>query len=298
VEYDAWDLDAHYVANTTHLTHVTSITVTDEGPLVASVSVTREFGASTIHQSIILRAESARVDFVTDVSWHEHEKVLKVAFPVDVHAREIACDIQFGHVYRPAHASTSWDAAKFEVCAHRWIDVSEPGFGVALLNDCKYGYDIQRGALRLTLLRATNYPDPNADRGEHHFTYSLFAHPGSLSGVRAGAARLNQPLTVVSNAGALRNAVRVVTSSNDNVVITAVKRAEDSSGDLIIRCYEANGGRATATITTIVPWATATVCNFLEQPLALEVAAIRAIDEQGIHIELRPFQILTLRLSS
>ena len=295
VEYDAWDLDQHYTANTVALVALDSIEIIDGGPLVASVRVVRRFGASRIEQLIVLCADSARLDFVTNVSWHENEKVLKVAFPVDVHTREVACDIQFGHVYRPTHASTTWDAAKFEICAHRWIDASEPGFGVALLNDAKYGYDVQRGALRLTLLRSANYPDPNADRGEHRFTYSLLPHSGSLAEVRAEAARLNQPVTVVQGSGSTPRACTAVRSSNQNVVVTAVKMAEDSSNDVIVRCYEASGGRSRSLLETIFACATVTVCNFLELPLPEEAAAVQSVAAGTIEITLKPFQILTLR---
>src|SRR4029078_2343832 len=125
-----------------------------------------------------LRAGSARLDIVNDIVWYESERVLKVAMAMDLPAREAACEIQFGHVMRPTHASTNWDAAKFEVCAHRWVDVSEHGYGVALMNDSKYGHDVHRGAMRLALFGASNFPDPDADRGDHRFTYSLFPHIG------------------------------------------------------------------------------------------------------------------------
>ena len=296
VEYDAWDLDQYYAANTVSLVELDSIEIIDGGPLVASVRVVRSFGGSRIEQLIVLCADSARLDFVTDVAWHENEKMLKVAFPIDVHTREVACDIQFGHVYRPTHASTSWDAAKFEICAHRWVDWSEPGFGMALLNDCKHGYDVQRGALRLTLLRAANYPDPNADRGEHHFAYSLLPHAGSLGDVRAEAARLNQPVTAAPSSESLSRSLGAVQSSNPDVVITAVKLAEDDSDDVIVRCYEASGGRSRSSLTTAFGCRSVTVCNFLELPLPEEAAAVEGVAAGGIEIMLRPFQILTLRL--
>ena len=304
VEYDAWDLDEYYANNTVVLDAFDTIDVLDEGPLVASVRVTRSFGSSRIEQRLVLRAGSARLDIVSDVAWHESERVLKVAMPIDVHAREAACEIQFGHVMRPTHASTNWDAAKFEVCAHRWIDVSEPDYGVALLNDAKYGHDIQRGALRLTLLRAPGFPDPDADRGQHHFTYSLYPHLGDLarSDVVAEAARLNQPLVAVRGrstelaAGEPLGTVAAVTSSNASVVVTALKLAEDGSGDVIVRAYESRGARAAAVITTAFETAAVTVCDFLEDPLADEAAAAW-LDGEDIVVDLRPFQIITLRIT-
>ncbi len=300
VEYDAWDLDEYYANNTTELVDFESIEVVDEGPLVASVRLTRVFGDSRIAQLIVIRAGSTRIDFVTDVDWHENEKVLKVAFPVDVHADTAACEIQFGHVHRPTHASTNWDAAKFEVCAHRWVDVSEHGYGVALLNDCKYGYDIHRGALRLTLLRAANFPDPNADRGAHRFTYSLLPHIGGLveGDVVGEAARLNQPVVAVAGSGGPMNAITAVTSSDPGVVITAVKHAENGSGDVIVRCYEATGGRRTATLSTAFQFSAITVSDFLERELVEEAnaATIANAADGSIEVSLRPFQILTIRM--
>ncbi len=298
VEYDAWDLDEYYANSTVELTALESIEVLDDGPLVASVRVTRAFGASRIEQRIVLRAGSARLDIVNEVVWHENERVLKVAMPVDVHADSATCEIQFGQVSRPTHASTNWDAAKFEICAHRWVDVSEPDFGVALLNDSKYGHDVHRGALRLTLLRAANFPDPDADRGDHTFTYSLYPHLGDLSrsDVIAEAGRLNQPVVAARGPGGTERTLTAVTSSDPGVVVTALKLAEDGSGDVIVRAYEARGARARTTITTAFETTAVTVCNFLEVELESE-AGTAHLDGDDIVVELRPFQIVTLRLT-
>ncbi|HEY4333200.1 MAG TPA: glycoside hydrolase family 38 C-terminal domain-containing protein, partial [Ilumatobacteraceae bacterium] len=306
VEYDAWDIDEYTFHNVTELTAVDSIVIVDRGPLIASVVVNRVFGESVIHQKLVVRAGSARIDIVNDVTWLEDEKVLKVAMPVDVHADVATCEIQFGHVQRPTHASTSWDAAKFEVCAHRWVDVSEPGYGVALLNDSKYGHDLQRGALRLTLLRAPNFPDPNADRGEHHFTYSLFPHLGGVidGDVIGEAARLNQPIVVVDGDGdgtdtAPALPFTAVTSSDAAVIITAVKLAEDGSGDVIVRCYESTGARSTTILTTAFATTAMEVCDFIERPLDESIDTVDAVllDDSTIDVTLRPFQIVTFRLT-
>ena len=300
IEYDAWDLDEYYTANTTTITDVDAIEIVDAGPLVATVRVTRTFGESHVVQTVVVRAGSARIDVINDVAWHEDEKVLKVAFPVDVHADVANCEIQFGHVPRPTHASTNWDAAKFEICAHRWVDVSEHAYGVALLNDCKYGHDVHRGALRLTLLKASNYPDPDADRGEQHFTYSLLPHLGGAveGGVVAEGIRLNQPVIAIAGSGRpSAAAISAVTSSDVGVVVTAVKMAEDGSSDVIVRCYEATGGRRTALLTTAFTGDTVVVTDFLERPLDDEQGAAVLVDG-GVQVALRPFQILTLRLSA
>ncbi|MEI7618734.1 MAG: glycoside hydrolase family 38 C-terminal domain-containing protein, partial [Actinomycetota bacterium] len=300
IEYDAWDLDDYYAKNTRELVELDSIEILDRGPLQATVQITRTFGASRIVQQLVLCAGSARLDIVNDVAWHEDEKVLKVAMPVDVHADAATCEIQFGHVQRPTHASTSWDAAKFEVCAHRWVDMSEAGYGVALLNDSKYGHDVHRGALRLTLLRASNFPDPNADRGDHRFTYSLLPHLGNCvqSSVVAEAARLNQPVVAIaSTKAALGATARAVASSNPAVVVTAVKQAQDGSGDMVLRCYESTGGRASARLTTAFAASRVVVCDFLERPLP-EMADAASFDGTTISLTLKPFQIVTLRLSN
>ena len=146
-----------------------------------------------------LASGSRRLDFDTEVDWHEHHKFLKVAFPVDVHAARATYEIQYGHLERPTHANTSWDVARFEVCAHRWADLSEPGYGVALLNDCKYGYDIRGNVMRLSLLRGPGWPDPESDQGAHRFSYALFPHAGDLreAGVIAEAEAFNLPLVAV-----------------------------------------------------------------------------------------------------
>ncbi|MEO6125721.1 MAG: glycoside hydrolase family 38 C-terminal domain-containing protein [Ilumatobacteraceae bacterium] len=299
IEYDAWDLDEYYANNTVDLTDADSVEIIDAGPMVVSVRVQRSFGASQITQTIVVRAGSARLDVINNVSWYEDEKVLKVAFPVDVHADVANCEIQFGHVPRPTHASTNWDAAKFEICAHRWIDVSEHGYGVALLNDCKYGHDVHRGALRLTLLRASNFPDPDADRGEQRFTYSLLPHLGGLveGEVIAEGIRLNQPVIAIAGSGrSVLAPVVAVESSDPGVVVSAVKLAEDGSGDVIVRCYESTGGRRVALLASAFVTTDVIVTDFLERALPDEQGAA-VVDDRGVQVVLRPFQILTIRLA-
>ena len=202
-DFDAWNVDIDYLDHARRPHRVTSIEVVERDPLRGGVRFVREFGASTITQTIRLASGSRRLDFDTDVDWHEHHKFLKVAFPVDVHATRATYEIQFGHLERPTHANTSWDVARFEVCAHRWADLSEPGYGVALLNDCKYGYDIHGNVMRLSLLRSPGWPDPESDQGAHRFSYALFPHAGDLreAGVIAEAEAFNLPLVAAPGAG-------------------------------------------------------------------------------------------------
>ncbi|KOG39910.1 alpha-mannosidase [Streptomyces decoyicus] len=294
-KYDAWDLDRHYRHRHTDLTDAESVELAAAGPLSATVRVTRAFGASRITQELTLRAGSHRLDIITDIDWHESEKVLKAAFPLDVHAERSASEVQFGHVHRPTHTNTSWDAARFEICAHRWLRVAEPGYGIALLNDSTYGHDVTRGphpeglgtTVRLTLLRAPHSPDPETDQGTHRFTYALLPGAGTGDAVAEGLA-LNLPLRTAT-APPVLPLVRV---DHPALTVESVKLAEDRSGDVVVRLYESRGGRATGTLSPGFPLERATVTDLLERPLHEE--------EEGptsdVTVELRPFQILTLRL--
>ncbi len=195
VEYDAWDLEAWTRGNATALTGPTNVEVeiTDRGPLVGRVVVRRSFGPSSAQITYELRAGSAELRVHVDLDWHHHEHLLSLAFPIDVRADQARCDVQFGVVERPTHPSNSWDAAKFEVCAHRFVDVTEPDFGVAILNDGRYGHCVFDGAVRVSLARAAKYPDPDADQGRHQVTFAVLPHRGEPALVRDAAARLNSP---------------------------------------------------------------------------------------------------------
>ncbi|WP_432189439.1 alpha-mannosidase [Streptomyces sp. Tue6028] len=287
--WDAWDIDRHYRRTHADLTDAESVELVESGPLRAVVRVTRAFGSSRIVQDIRLTAAARRLDVVTEVDWRESEKVLKAAFPLDVHAERSAAEIQFGHVHRPTHANTGWDAARFEICAHRWLRVAEDGYGVAVLNDSTYGHDVTRCAhedglgttVRLTLLRAPHSPDPETDLGTHRFTYALL--PGAEVGdaVAEGLA-LNLPLRVAGTPAL----APLVSVDDPAVTVESVKLAEDRSGDVVVRLYESRGGRARCELTAGFPVARTEVTDLLERPL----------HETTGPFTLRPFQILTLRL--
>ena len=286
--WDAWDVDADYRTSFVQVTELVSANVEMEGPLRAAVRFTRKFGSSTLEQRMVLDADSRVLRFETEIDWQEEHKFLKVAFPVAVRSSRATYEIQFGHVERSTHANTTWDQARFEVCAHRWADLGEPGYGVALLNDCKYGYDIQGSVMRLSLLRAPTHPDPSADRGSHRFTYALMPHPGDFrdAGVIAAAEDLNNPLRVIRGAGE-RSLIEVDTPQ---VVVEAIKRAEDSDA-VIIRLYEAWGGRCRARVRTSLPTSRAFLCDLLER----NRDEIQIRDGQ-LELDLTPFKILTLKL--
>jgi alpha-mannosidase len=195
-------------------------------------------------------------------------------------------------VERSTHANTSWDQARFEVCAQRWADLGEPGYGVALLNDCKYGYDIQGSVMRLSLLRAPTHPDPTADRGKHRFTYALMPHPGDFreAGVIAAAEDLNHPLRTVRGALAVGERRSLIEVDTPQVIVEAVKRAEDSEA-VIARLYESWGGRCRARVRTSLPVGRAYLCDLLERERQ-EVA----VRDGELELEVGPFRILTLKL--
>jgi alpha-mannosidase len=282
----------------TDLTTVDSIAVVASGPLLGAIRVVRSFGASRVTQTVSLRAGSPRIDVDTEIDWQEREKLLKVAFPLDVHADRTAAEIQFGHVFRPTHTNTSWDAARFEVYAHRWIHVAETGYGAALLTDSTYGYDAGRTTrdgggttttVRLSLLRAPQSPDPHADRGRHRFRYALLPGAG-LAETIGEAYALNLPLRVVPG----RPVPPPVTVDGAAVLVEAVKLADDQSGDVVVRLYESLGGRAATRLRTGFPLARASIVDLLERPLPGDDPTVA--EDGSVGLSLRPFQVLTLRL--
>jgi alpha-mannosidase len=294
--YDAWDIDRFTLDHPIEITALDDLTVIERGPQRASVVMTRSFGDSRITQRISLSAGSRRLDFATTVDWDESRRLLKVAFPVDIRSPHARYEIQYGHVERPTHTNTSWDLARFEVCAQRWADLSEAGYGVALLNDCKYGYDIQGNVMRLSLLRAPGWPDPRADRGTHEFTYALLPHPGDLrqGGVVEAGYELNAPLRAVLTTAREGQAARrssFLRVDRPGVVVDAVKKAEDGD-NMVVRLYEALGQRGPVRLTCARPVADVRRANLLERPESkVELAA-----DGSIPLSVHPFEIVTLLL--
>jgi alpha-mannosidase len=287
--WDAWDVDEHYKRTGRDLLDGE---VTVDGD---AVRIVRSTGPSTITQVVTLHDGS--IDIAMHVDWHDRQKLLKLAFPLDVHADRAASEIQFGHVHRPTHTNTSWDAARFETCAHRWVHVGEPGYGVAVANDSTYGHDIGRTTrpeggttttVRLSLLRAPLFPDPDADQGEHRFTVSLRAGSDIGDAVAEGY-RLNLPLREVRGGA---DVAPLVTVDDPAVVVESVKLAEDRSGDVVVRLYEALGTRATARVTADFPHTAVVETDLLERPLAGPPCL-----EDGV-LRVRPFQLVTLRFAT
>ncbi|MET8875112.1 glycoside hydrolase family 38 C-terminal domain-containing protein [Nocardia sp. NPDC004604] len=298
--WDAWDVDLFYRNQVTDLTEADFVAVDADSSGTAVVRVGRSFGSSKVEQTLALRPGVRGLDIDTSVEWWETEKFLKLAFPLDIHADRYACETQFGHMFRPTHTNTSWEYAKFEACNHRFVHFAEPGWGVALVNDSTYGHDVTRTVradggttttLRVSLLRAPRFPDPETDHGAHHFRHSLI--PGASIGdavregyrinlmpLRPGVAEAVEPLFTIDNAA---------------VVTSAVKLADDGSGDVVLRVYEAHGGRASALVAVGFGFAGFQVCDLLERPLPGDTPASR--EGMGVRLRLRPFQLVTLRFT-
>ncbi len=297
VEYDAWDLESWTRSGGVPITVAERVEIVDAGPLVGRVQVTRAFGPSTAVVTYELRADSSQLLVHVDFDWRHDEHLLSMAFPLDVRSDVAMCDVQFGVVARPTHPSSPWDAAKFEVCAHRFVDVAEPDFGVAILNTGRFGHGVFDGQVRVSLAKAAQYPDPNADRGHHEVTLAIRPHGTGLAEVRDAAARLNSPLRVVSDGVAVADPAPIVRigaadgGAAAGVEVDAVKLADDGSGDLIVRLHEAVGNRTRCSVATHGRVTDAWRCNLLEETQAGE-----EVGDGVVTLTLRPFQIVTLRL--
>ncbi|NED13905.1 glycoside hydrolase family 38 C-terminal domain-containing protein [Streptomyces sp. SID9124] len=295
--WDAWDVDAFYRNTVTDLTDIDELAPVENG-----VRIVRSFGDSKVSQLLTLEPGAKRLDIDTEVDWHETEKFLKAAFPLDVHAERYASETQFGHFYRPTHTNTSWEAAKFEACNHRFVHLEEPGWGVALVNDSTYGHDVTRTVrdtdagttttVRVSLLRAPRFPDPETDQGVHRFRHALV--PGAAIGdaVREGF-RVNLPERRVTGE---REVAPLVGVDNDAVVVSAVKLADDGSGDVVVRLYESTGGRAKVNLATGFRFTDVVATDLLERPLS--DAPVPESDGEGVRLSLRPFELVTLRLTT
>ncbi len=291
--WDAWDVDVFHLEKRYEAGGAVSARVVEAGPLRVAVAFEYTLSpASTLEQTVSLTAISPRLDFVTEVEWHEAHKFLKVEFPLAVRSANATYEIQFGHLQRPTHFNTSWDMARFEVLAHKWADLSEAGYGVSLINDCKYGHAVHGNVMRLSLLRSPKNPDPNADMGHHAFKYALLPHAGSFqeAGVIAEAYRFNAPMIVAATQAA-PGEVSFFSVDNPAMVIDTVKKAEDSDA-IIVRLYEAFGSRGKATLSSRLPVKAAARVNLLEE----EDEPVDWVDG-GVSFEVTPFKLMTFKLT-
>lgn len=302
LNWDAWDIDIYYEQENRWLAEPAQrVEVVEEGPLRATLAITRRILHSDFTQYISLRHNSARLDFNTTINWHERHILLKVAFPVNIFTTQATYDIQWGNVERPTHRNTSWDWARFETVGHKWVDVSEGDYGVSLLNDCKYGHDVQDSTpagctLRLSLLRSPTMPDPRADEGEHEFVYSLLPHGGPWSvETQREAYALNDPLLLhVPEDTAVHPSELInkpfVAVDRPNVIIETVKQAEDGEG-VVVRLYESMRRRGPVTLTANFPFTEVWRANVLEDKQERLVG-------NGRHVTftINPYEIVTIRL--
>lgn len=294
--YDNWELSVYHKEITWEIDDVQSIEVVEQTPVAASVKITRKFLRSTIEQVITIYKDIARIDFDSKVDWHEQHIFVKAAFPVDILSDKATYEIQYGAVERPAHMNTSWDRAKFEVCAHKWADFGEAGYGVALMNDCKYGYDIHDGVMCLSLIKCGTSPNPVADQGEHVFTYSLMPHEGDWRecNVPKEALALNCPLLCAKTLGTGTAPSEYSFASTDvpNVIISVIK--ESCAGDaMIVRAYEAHGKRTKATINFGVNMKTAEETDMLETTTYETLS----INDRSFTTMFKPYEIKTFKIT-
>ncbi|NRB00758.1 MAG: hypothetical protein HRU32_13225 [Rhodobacteraceae bacterium] len=283
--WDAWDIDPFFEDRLEELDGPAEIEIVEDTPVRVSLRVSRGFKSSTITQEIRLTSASKRVDFVTHVNWHETHTLLKVAFPVDVHAPRATYDIQWGSIERPTHRNTSWDAARFEVCGQRWADLSDGGYGVALLSDCKYGYDIRDNMMRMSLIKSATMPDVEADQGEHVFTYALLPHAGCWRGaVEQEAAALNHPVRLTGGSPV----APLVGCDHANIVLETLK-PRDAGGGWVARFYEAHRKKGNVTLAFAEDVGAVHLCDLEENILeTLELKHGEAT------LTVTPFQIVSL----
>lgn len=288
--YDAWEITDYYKNKKWTCNDVSEVRPTENG-----IYVKRNYGHSVIEQEIVLRPDSKRIDFVTKIDWHEDHVLLRCDFPVNVHTTKATYDIQFGNIERPTTRNNSWEQAQFEVCAHKWGDISEGDYGVSLLNDCKYGYSAEENVISLSLLKAATYPNPEADRGMHEFTYSLLPHTGDF---REGetvkeAYLLNMPLEaekIGASNGKLPEEYSLVSCKNANISLETIKKCENDDS-IIVRLFDCHNVKSKAEINVGFDFKKAYLCNLLEE----SVEEIEA-DGNALYVPVGNYEIITLKI--
>ncbi len=293
--FDAWDINIYYSEKMWVIDDLSAIKVVEDGPVRKTLEIKRKFLESEITQRISVYRDIPRVDFANHIDWKEEQILVKAAFPVEVNTSKATYEIQYGNVERPTHWNTSWDYARFEVCAHKWADLSEDKYGVGLLNDCKYGHDIKDGVMRLTLIKSAKDPNEDADREVHEFNYSIYPHSGDFREGRVipMAYSLNCPLyAVVENKheGSLAPQKSFVNLDCENVILEVVKMAE-STEDLIVRMYECYNRRTKVTCTLAGNVGNISECDLLEKD-------IQSIEVEGnkFTFEIKPYEIKTFKV--
>lgn len=292
MQWENWDIDIYYKRKLWEVNDLQKAEMIEFGPVRYCIKLERSFCDSKIEQYIYFYNDIPRIDFRNCVDWREKNILLKAAFPVDINSSKATYEIQYGNLERETHNNTSWDVAKFEVCAHKWADLSEGGYGVSLLNDCKYGHDIKDGVMRLTLIKSGTYPNPEADLGYHEFTYSIYPHGGTWREANTVimAYNLNMPMysrVEEPHKGIINDEMSLLKVDGDNCIVEVVKKAEDSNG-VIIRLYEYKNIRGKVNITFGRDIETAHECDLMENIIG---SCKRTSD--GISFEIMPYEIKT-----
>jgi len=294
-DYDAWNIDPGTLDHNTPIEQVDSVTLPEKGPMRATIRVARTWQSSKFVQDITLYAGSDKVVIGNDIDWHETHVLLKAAFPLSASGPEATYEIPYGTIQRATTRNNSWEKARFEVPAIRWADLGDAQHGFSLINATKYGYDGQDNVLRLSLLRSPVSPDPDADRGPHHFSYELYPHAGTWQSAlteRAGY-EFNYKLhasQVESHTGSLPREHSYISVSPDNVVLTAVKKAEDDNG-LIFRVFEWAGKQSDVVFTLPKGATSATETDLMEKPTGSPLT----ISGDKVTVPIHPYEILTIR---
>ena len=289
IYFDNWDIDMYYTEKSWPVENLISLQWSTDGPVCTALELHYDFCGSTICQKILFYADSRRIDFETTADWTLHQHLLKAEFPVDIHTDEATFDIQFGNVKRKLHTNTSWDKARFETCAHKWMDLSEGHYGVSLLNDCKYGHSAKDGTISLTLIKSGVDPNPRADVEKHEFSYALYPHGGTwqqAATVQEGY-QLNFPLYAVRG-GVGRHSFASV--DKPNVILETIKQAEDGNG-IILRLYECENSRTKTALTVSADYKKAYSVNLLEQ-----IEDELPITNSQITFTIKPYEIKTILL--
>ena len=292
--YDDWDIDIYYTEKSWDVVNLKKMTWSQEGPVCRVLELEREISNSLIRQKIYFYANSPRIDFETYVDWKEHQHLLKVHFPVDIHTDEASFDIQFGNLTRKVHTNTSWDMARFESCGQKWMDLSEGHYGVSLINDCKYGHSVKNSDMSLTLIKSGIEPNPVSDQEEHFFTYALYPHTGNLRDcdtVRESY-KLNYPALSV-HAGTPGKCESLFSIDQKNVMSETVKASEDGDG-LILRFYEYENTKTNAKLSFGMDKKIKNIfeCNLIEEVMDQPVEH----DENSFGFAIKPFEIKTYKI--
>jgi alpha-mannosidase len=287
-DWDAWDIDFFYRDMLLENAKLNNYSIDSSGSIKNSINFTLTVGKSSIKQNISLGNHSKKLNFITKVDWKESHKMLRVKFPVKVQSDTASFDIQYGYVKRNTHRNTSWDKAKFEVLGHKYADLSNNDFGVALMNDCKYGYMVHDNTIDLNLLRAPKNPDPDADQGIHHFTYSFLPHSGDLinSNVINESTKLNQSPIMFDKVRA--NVSMPISLKGDNIELSVLKKAEKEN-DLIVRVYETHGTHTKGKLSTK---GHISECDMMEW----DKVNRKSFKKSDINFKLAPFEIKTFRV--